>query len=208
MSSSLYQENKNQKWSETDPFTEDRYRQFLKYIKDNTSILDIGSNTGRGGQIIKSLLKNCKVFGVELVKERIELVPNNVYEYIFNKSINDCSFGDLTFDYIIAGEVIEHIPEIDFALMLTKCKSILKENGLIIFTTPNPNSFLVKLGNKAVFNDPSHVNIMTISKFKSIVNKSGLKLITIKGSGRVTKFISPNFPLINVFGSYLSILSK
>jgi SAM-dependent methyltransferase len=200
---SLYQENRDQIWSETDPFTEERYRQFFKYLKDNTTILDIGSNTGRGGQIIKAAFKNCKLFGVELVKERIELTPSHIYEHIYNESINDCNFLDLTFDYIIAGEVIEHIPEVDFALMLKKCKEILKEKGVIIFTTPNPNSILVKLGNKAVFNDPSHVNIMSINKFKKIVFESGLRVAEIKGSGKVTRYISPNFPFINLFGSYL-----
>jgi regulatory protein YycH of two-component signal transduction system YycFG len=95
-----------------------------------------------------------------------------------------------------------------FVLMLKKCKSILNDNGLILFTTPNPNSILVKLGNKAVFNDPSHVNIMSINKFKKIVFESGLRVAEIKGSGKVTRYISPNFPFINLFGSYLSILTK
>jgi flap endonuclease-1 len=99
-------------------------------------ILDIGSNTGRGGHIIKAAFKNCKLYGVELVKERIELTPSHIYEHIYNESINDCNFLNLKFDYIIAGEVIEHIPEVDFALMLKKCKEILKAMGIPVIEAP------------------------------------------------------------------------
>jgi hypothetical protein len=91
--------------------------------------------------------------------------------------------------------------------MLQNCKKILSSNGKIIFTTPNPNSFLVRLGRNKVFKDPSHLNLMSIKTFKSYINESGLKISRIEGCGRMRRFIK-KFPLINIYGSYMSVLSN
>ncbi len=203
----LYNENLLQKWSEVDPFTKERYLQFAKYIKDGQTVLDIGCNTGRGGAALKENNSSLKIYGIELLKERIKIIPANIYEEIYNESIISSHCNNNKFDVIVAGEVIEHIPQNLFIEMLHNCKKLLNEKGLILFTTPNPNSLLVKLGKDAVFRDPSHVNIMTVNDFKNIVLSSGLKIKSIKGSGKASRYLGYSFPL-SLYGSYLSVLNK
>ena len=203
----LYNENLLQTWSENDPFTKERYLQFSKYIKDGQSVLDIGCNTGRGGVTLKENNSSLKIYGVELIKERIEIIPVNVYEEIYNESITTTNCNNNKFDIIIAGEVIEHIPQDIFIEMLYNCKSLLNDYGLILFTTPNPNSLLVKLGKDSVFRDPSHVNIMAVKEFKKNVLSCGLKIKSIKGSGKASRYLGYSFPL-SLYGSYLSVLQK
>jgi hypothetical protein len=84
---------------------------------------------------------------------------------------------------------------------------MLNNNGLMIFTTPNPNSLLVKLGRTKVFDDPSHVNILSISKIKQILNSCNLKIKKIEGSGKASRYIGFSFP-INLYGSYLIIIQR
>jgi 2-polyprenyl-3-methyl-5-hydroxy-6-metoxy-1,4-benzoquinol methylase len=203
----LYKENLEATWHEIDAFTVERYIQFGRYIKDGQSILDIGCNTGRGGVALKTLNPTFKLFGIELIKERIETIPSGTYELVFNESIITSNCNNIKFDAIIAGEVIEHISKDLFSDMLHNCKKLLKNDGLILFTTPNPNCFLVKLGRNAVFNDPSHVNIMSVNELKSTVQSCGLKIKSIKGSGRTSRYLGYSFPL-NLYGSYLSVISK
>jgi 2-polyprenyl-3-methyl-5-hydroxy-6-metoxy-1,4-benzoquinol methylase len=203
----LYQENLHQTWSEKDSFTNERYEQFNQYLRDGYRVLDIGCNTGRGGFTLKEKNKTLKLYGIELIKERIEKIPPNIYEQTFNESIITSNCNNNLFDAIIAGEVIEHIPKDLFVEMLNNCKKLLKNNGLILFTTPNPNSLLVKFGRNAVYNDPSHVNIMSIKEFKEIVNSCGLKISNITGSGKATRYLGQSFPMI-LYGSYLAILNK
>lgn len=203
----LYNENLLQTWSENDPFTKERYLQFSKYIKDGQSVLDIGCNTGRGGVTLKENNSSLKIYGVELIKERIEIIPANVYEEIYNESITITNCNNKKFDIIIAGEVIEHIPQDIFIEMLYNCKSLLNDYGLILFTTPNPNSLLVKLGKDSVFRDPSHVNIMAVKELKKNVLSCGLKIKSIKGSGKASRYLGYSFPL-SLYGSYLSVLQK
>lgn len=203
----LYNENLDQTWSEVDTFTIERYNQFSQYIKGGQSILDIGCNTGRGGASLKRINPTFKLFGIELIKERIDNIPSNIYELVFNDSIITATCNNLRFDAIIAGEVIEHIPKDLFMDMLHNCKKLLNEDGIILFTTPNPNSVLVKLGRDSVFKDPSHVNIMSVNELKCVVQSCGLKIQSIKGSGKASRFLGYSFPL-NLYGSYLTIISK
>jgi 2-polyprenyl-3-methyl-5-hydroxy-6-metoxy-1,4-benzoquinol methylase len=202
-----YDENLQQSWSENDSFTKERYQQFCEYIKDGQTVLDIGCNTGRGGVTLKLNNPSLKIYGVELIKERTEKIPTGVYIEVFNESIIESNCNGVKFDVIVAGEVIEHIPSDLFIDMLHNCKNLLNEHGVILFTTPNPNSFLVKLGRRAVFNDPSHVNIMAISEFKKIVSSCGLQTKSIKGSGKVSRHLGYSFPMF-FYGSYLSVLQK
>ena len=165
-----YEINLKQVWSEVDSFTTDRYLHFSKYIKDRNSVLDIGCNTGRGGEVLKKIFPNLKLYGIDLIKERIDKISTGVYHELFNESIITSNCKGYKFDFIVAGEVIEHIQESLFKDMLYNCNCMLNDNGYMVFTTPNPNSLLVKLGRTKVFDDPSHVNILSISKIKRILN--------------------------------------
>lgn len=203
----LYNENKMQTISEADTFSLERYTQFAGFIKDGMTVLDIGCNTGRGGIVLKNKFPALKLYGVELVVERLEKIPAGIFEEVHAQSITNWESGNLKFDRIIAGEVIEHIPLPEFKQMLNKCKLLLKPGGLIIFTTPNPDSLLVKIGRDSVFSDPSHVNIMSIPVFKNIVADAGLRIKAIKGSGKASRFLGPNIPFMPLYGSYLAVLS-
>ena len=202
-----YDENLQQTWSEKDSFTEERYLQFSEYIKEGQTVLDIGCNTGIGGATLKLNNPSVKIYGVELIKERVEIIPTNIYEEIYNESIITTNCNSKTFDIILAGELIEHIPPKLFVDMLYNCKNLLNDDGLILFTTPNPNSWLVKLGRDSVFSDPSHVNIMSIKEFKNIVLSTNLNVIEIKGSGKASRYLGYSFP-ISLYGSYMSVLKK
>jgi 2-polyprenyl-3-methyl-5-hydroxy-6-metoxy-1,4-benzoquinol methylase len=204
---SLYKYNKDQFYSESDSYTLERYLQFSKFIIDGQNVLDVGCNTGRGGRLLKNIFPNAKLFGIDLIKERIDKVPHYIYQDLFNESIvtSNCKF--YKFDVIVGGEIIEHIPQHLFIDMLYNCNNMLTNNGLMIFTTPNPNSLLVKLGRTKVFNDPSHVNILSIKKIKLILNLSNFKINKIEGSGKASRYFGFNFPLF-LYGSYLIIIEK
>lgn len=190
-----------------DPFTRERYKQFSKYLNDGLTVLDFGCHRGIGGALIKDLFPATKLYGVELSKDAVSLIPGGIYEEVFNHSILDVN-DNLKFDRIVAGEVIEHIPREDFKLVLDKCMRLLNKNGLLILTTPNPDCYLVKMGRDQVLKEPSHVNILSIEEFKSIIKSSGLTLCSITGSGKASRYFGTNFPLINVYGSYLAVLKK
>jgi len=196
--------NLRQVWSENDPYTLERYADFCRYLADGQSILDIGCNTGRGGEYLRGRFPNAYLCGLDLLADRVARIPPEIFDEVH------C--GDITtwttarkFDRIIAGEVIDHVPPEAVHAMLLKCRSLLTDFGVIIFTTPNPRSLLVLLGRRSVFRDPSHVNIMTPSALQAAARRAGLKVTAVQGSGKATRLFG-RLPILPLYGSYVAVL--
>lgn len=66
-------------------------------------------------------------------------------------------FADGSFDVVVAGEVIEHVPHPD--LMLTEIRRLLRPGGSLVLSTPNivgwANRILVPLGVQPLFTETS-----------------------------------------------------
>lgn len=64
--------NAAQKVSEQDSFTAERYDQFIKYFRSqDTNIIDIGCNTGIGGEIIRKKNEQIKIIGIDIIMNRL-----------------------------------------------------------------------------------------------------------------------------------------
>lgn len=198
--------NARQVWSEHDPYTIERYTEFCRYLADGQAILDIGCNTGRGGEYLREHLPNAYLCGLDLLADRVAQIPAGIFDEIHCCDIVTWA-TTRRFDRIVAGEVIEHVPPEVFHSMLLKCRSLLTDSGMIIFTTPNPRSLLVLLGRDAVFRDPSHVNIMTPADLRVAATRAGLKLTSIRGTGKATRMFG-HLPFLPLYGSYVAVLLR
>ena len=200
--------NRQQLHSETDTFTLDRYRQFARHLPgSNLRVLDCGCNTGRGGTVLRQTLQNAELYGVDLVPERIEQIPGGIYQQAVATSAADLPFDDGFFDAIVAGEFIEHVSDPDLLATFYEFQRVLKPGGKILLTTPNPNSYLVQMGRTHIFDEPSHVNIMSPRQLKEKLSSCGLNLANVVGSGKASRYFGEQFPLFNVYGSYLAIVT-
>jgi 2-polyprenyl-3-methyl-5-hydroxy-6-metoxy-1,4-benzoquinol methylase len=203
----LIEKNINQKSSESDSFTKERYIQFLNYFsKDHKTVLDFGCNTGRGGIVLKSIDPELILYGSDIIVERLNMIPDGIYHKKINLSQTKLEDSVNAVDVIVSGEVVEHIPIVQLIEYLQTFKTLLNKNGLLMLTTPNPNAYLVRLGRNSVLKEPSHVNIMDIDFLKNLLKKIGFKIEHIKGSGKVSEYLGVNFPL-NFYGSYLIVAS-
>ena len=148
--------NELQLESEIDPFTAERYAQFYKYFdKAARKILDVGCNTGRGGEVLKAKNKNLDVFGLDCVQERLEQLPASVYAGRSCSFSNDIDSPDDTYDVIVAGEFIEHLTFGDAAKTLKDFRRVLKPNGVLMMTTPNPGYIKLLLTGGSVIGGPT-----------------------------------------------------
>jgi len=72
----IIEKNREQKVSEEDTFTEDRYRQMAGHVrKSKGKIFDVGCGTGRGGRILKSIIPGVELLGLDCVPERVDALP-------------------------------------------------------------------------------------------------------------------------------------
>lgn len=95
-----------------------------------------------------------------------------------NLFIESIPYGDNFFNTVFVGETIEHFPNpIRF---LCECRRVLRDDGLLILTTPNPYYYIHFLDNlfpkKFNAHNFQHVNNFTRLTMRSVLEHSGFIL--------------------------------
>jgi ubiquinone/menaquinone biosynthesis C-methylase UbiE len=200
--------NAQQVFSETDDFTLERYRQFYSFFPNKSeSVLDIGCNTGRGGEVLKKLNNQLIINGLDCVKSRLDQLDSQIYTHKIYGLSTEIPCDEYSFDVVVAGEFIEHLYPIDVDKTLTEIFRVLKIGGRLILTTPNPEDIKKKMRGESVLGG-AHVSQHFCHALKLKLQMLGYSNIKIFGSGRVTRYLGYYFPIINLYGSYLLVADK
>lgn len=103
--------------------------------KDSFAVLEIGCDCGANLMQIGSLFPNANLFGVEINPGAAEIA--SCFGEIFCGSIEDFDlpFPKRSFDYILFGDVLEHLREPE--KVAEYCGIFLKPQGKIIASIPN-----------------------------------------------------------------------
>jgi 2-polyprenyl-3-methyl-5-hydroxy-6-metoxy-1,4-benzoquinol methylase len=204
----LIELNRAQQISEEDIFTEKRYKQFVHRFHDHTQkVLDVGCNTGRGGAVMKALLPRLEITGLDCVPERVAALDPTNYDSSICCFTQTIPLASESFDAIVAGEFIEHVPpDLVFS---TFCEffRLLRLEGLLLLTTPNPRYLANKFRRRSVLGW-AHVSQHHARSLKRRLEDVGFSRIKIRGSGRVSILIGERFPLLTIYGSYLAEATK
>ena len=160
------------------------YQLALKYLKPKDIVLDIACSTGFGCNILS--FKASQVTGIDLNLRVIKIAQQkfgNKVKFIQADALS-LPFGNNSFSFITAMEIIEHIQ--DDQAFLKEIRRILKPKGLLVLSTPQ-NS----LGDIPA--NPYHVREYSLKEIENLSKKyfSIQKIIGIK-AGRI---IIPNNPV-------------
>ncbi len=127
-------------------------------IKENTSVLEIGS--GVGG--VFSLLKKKGEFdytGIELDEKAVQFTNRFFKTNCFKVSPIEEFNVTKKYDYIFAFEVLEHLE--NPLLAVSKIASLLKKGGYFIGTTPYPYK-------KNIIADKTHLSVLHPDNWKRL----------------------------------------
>jgi len=205
----LVELNSDQLSSERDDFTALRYEAFLKHLGPRVRhVLDVGCNTGRGGTAMKARRPELRITGLDCVQERLDRLDRRVYNAVLCGFIQDVPLPTGSFDAIVAGEIIEHLPPEDVFRSLCECWRLLRLHGRLLITTPNPSYLKNTLRGQSVLRDPSHLSQHTIGSIRRRLEDVGFRKTNIYGTGRVSKFLGSRFPFMPMYGSYLAVTEK
>jgi ubiquinone/menaquinone biosynthesis C-methylase UbiE len=200
--------NLQQEESETDPFTLDRYAQFHRFFpKEVRGVLDVGCNTGRGGEVLKRSDGNLRITGLDCVQDRLDRLPTDVYDSVLNGLSTSIPCDDGTFDAIVAGEFIEHLYAPDVAASLAEFFRVLRVGGRLLLTTPNPSDLKRRLRGDSVLGG-AHVSQHHASSLRQHVRMMGFSRVRIYGSGKTSRYLGSHFPVLALYGSYLLVGDK
>lgn len=163
----------------------------LSYIENNAVVLDIGCACGDLGKALKKE-KNCTVYGMEYNKSSIEMAEKTgsfekIYQLDLNNfDINNYSNLEKKVDYIIFGDVLEHV--IDPQKTLETFKKLLKKDGFFIISLPNIAHASIKaslLNDEFEYGetgllDQTHLRFFTYKSIATFLSDIYLEIVDVK----------------------------
>jgi len=173
------------------------HRLFLDEITINSAVLDVGCATGYLGEhLVKD--KKCKVWGIEPDISAANVARTNGYSEVINKKIeeavNDEKIIGEKFDFIIIGDVLEHL--VDPKAVLVKIKKFLKESGKILISLPNIAHYSIRFNlligrwdmTDSGIMDRTHLHFYTLKTAKQFANNSGLMIEKMRPRGDLERW--------------------
>ena len=114
------------------------YEEIVQYIKDK-KVLEIGCGAGYGAKFMSHYA--CEICTVDLDRESLKYAKENNFSknirYIHANVLEGIPLDDNSFDIAVSFQVFEHIDKKNAIDFLNEIKRILKDNSLLIITTPN-----------------------------------------------------------------------
>ncbi len=152
---------------------------------DAINCLDIGCACGSTLLEIKNRYPNAMIYGIELDPPSAVFASHLATVVQGNVETMDFPF-DVSFDYIILGDVLEHL--VDPGLLLKKLKSHLSKEGVIITSIPNILHFSaishILMGSFAYTDsgvlDRTHLRFFTLYDGVNLLQNSGYEIMSIQ----------------------------
>lgn len=148
---------------------------FNDYDKKNLSIIDLGCGKGEWLELLDE--NGYKAIGIDnntnMVKKLSSILPGaKIVEsdaFCYLKVLEDNSV-----DLISSFHMVEHLEMVEVIELLSECRRVLKNGGIIIIETPNPQNILTST---YYFNmDPTHKKPIPPELLTFIISESGLNV--------------------------------
>lgn len=151
-------------------------------VPGGATVLDLGAGTGAWAHRLTQL--GYRVTAVELERSAFRAEGVECLQIDLNSHFSAQVPGG-PFDAISAIEVIEHLE--NPSQFLRECRALLKENGVLLLTTPNIQSVPARLrflatgeirmfGRDPRLNDPTHISPIHLDLLERIAARAGLEI--------------------------------
>ncbi|GHX09813.1 class I SAM-dependent methyltransferase [Vibrio cholerae] len=186
------------------------YKPYIKFVKnynDNTPIaIDIGCGRGEWLEILSSF--NIKGTGIDLdsgmlkacIEMNLDVLEGDGISYLKNIESDSISV-------VSAFHVIEHISFEKLTELVNEAFRVLKQGGLLILETPNPESIIVGINN--FYLDPTHEKPIPHQFLKFFTKYCGFsQSVAIGVNGNTEDAISSYYLFSGVSPDYAIISMK
>ncbi len=172
-------------------------------------VVDVGSSVGWVERaLMNSGIK--EIVGIEPNEQVLEFAKKHIKgpRFILGDALH-IPLKDNYADFVFLFDVLEHVPKGTEALALKEIKRVLKEEGILLLSTPHNNLFIKTLDPAWYFGHRHY----SVTEVKKLIKESGFELssLTLKGNilssiyaiwFYVTKFLFGNTqPQSNFFES-------
>lgn len=165
-----------------------RYNAIKKLVKGKT-VLDAACGEGYGTYLLSEY--TAQIYGVDIDEETVKearkkYIGSNI-EYL-NASIEKLPFEDHSFDIVVSFETIEHVDEDIQKRFLSEIKRILKNDGLLIMSTPNKAIYSDEFN----FNNEFHIKEFYYDEFVDFIQKKFKNIEVYKQYKEIGYFLTSN----------------
>ncbi len=162
-----------------------RLKKLAKLVQSRKTVLDLGCTA-----LPNPFLNNEEVVGLDVSEG---LLHDNYSKLIIGNVMDiDSIFEENSLDSIIAGEIIEHLE--DPVCFLRQCHKILKPDGVLVLSTPNPNSlierFLTLTLSRRYFYTDNHLMLYPQRWLIRMLERSGFTDIKLHSGGMIFPILS------------------
>lgn len=164
----------------------------LNFYKINKAkklkILDLGCGDGKICMMFKEM--GFKVYGVDISKKNIKRINELGVQGEISNLEDRLPFKNNFFDYVFAGEIIEHV--VDTKFFLEEVNRVIKKKGRFLVTTPNlahlPERFRLLMGKNPTQVSPIHkflylhVRQFTWDMLRYALETTGFKVVGMEST--------------------------
>ncbi len=158
-----------------------RCKQLMHYQPDSGKLLDVGCATGLFLNEIRRY--GWEVAGVELSDYAAEYARQTFQLPVLTGPLEQANFPSHAFDVVTLWDVFEHV--IDPKATLTEVHRVLKPDGLLALSLPNPLAFEAALfgANWVGWDRPRHLHLFTPDVLQKYLKDAGFHLEAIDSLG-------------------------
>jgi 2-polyprenyl-3-methyl-5-hydroxy-6-metoxy-1,4-benzoquinol methylase len=154
----------------------------LANIQNNSKVCDIGCNYGQMRTIFEKLGAKCEYYGVDITEEVIrEAKKNGKGDFAVCDAMQGLPFSEAQFNYVFCLEVIEHVE--NPTLLLREIRRILKDEGVLILSTPNPYRWSEILANLLKLPErQGHISSFTFQTLRAVLEFCDFEILSSCGT--------------------------
>jgi SAM-dependent methyltransferase len=141
---------------------------FATRIGSGRDVLDLGC---RDGTLAAQFRAGNKVTGADIDRAALRVAESRGLEPVWVDLNQPLPFDDESFDAVVVGEVLEHLP--DPAAVLTEAHRVLRAGGVLVGSVPN--AFRLKnrlrfLAGRPPETDPTHLQLFSPRRIHALLS--------------------------------------
>ena len=143
---------------------------FARWVGTGKRLLEVGCGSGA---LLELYVKGNRVTGLDIDKPALEACRERLgVDTVWADFSTNLPFDDGSFDVVVAGETLEHVPYP--SIFLAEVRRVLVPGGLFVGSVPNAyrykNRINVLLG-KPLDTDPTHMQFFSLASLRAILAK-------------------------------------